>query len=215
MRHRGWLGSGAFRAHDGAMNTPIFGRRRHDRRRAFIERFEFPVALEIKLRDSFDSDREVQVALEGLREWYLACLDAPGESLGMPSRAVDIAWHEMILMTRTYHAFCERAFGFYLHHSPEALMDEPLQYSLARTLAVLESRPDVGAVAGVPLLFAIDGELRPEEGFVWEEDDIGRLRTLQAHRWADYSPAVPGHGHGCGADGGGGGCGGGGCGGGG
>jgi hypothetical protein len=200
------------------MKTLIVSRRRHGRRRAFVESYEFPVALEIKLRDYFDGDREVQVALEGLREWYLACLDAPGESLGMPSRVVDIAWHEMILMTRTYHAFCERAFGFYLHHSPEALMDEPLQYSLARTLAVLESRPDVGAVAGVPLLFAIDGQLRPEDGFVWDEADIGRLRTLQPHRWADYSPAYPGHGSGCATAGGGcggGGCGGGGCGGGG
>jgi hypothetical protein len=56
---------------------------------------------------------EVKVALAGLREWYLACLDAPGESLGMPSRVVDIAWHEMILMTRTYHAYCDRAFGYY------------------------------------------------------------------------------------------------------
>jgi hypothetical protein len=198
----------------------ITSRRRHDRRRAFIESYQFPAALRTKLRELLDSDYETDVALEGLREWYLACLDASGESLGMPSRVVDIAWHEMILMTRVYHAFCDRAFGRYLHHSPEALMDEPLQYGLARTLAVLESRPDVGAVAGVPLLFAIDGRLRPEDGFVWEEADIGRLRTLQPHRWADYSAALPTHGHhhggsdgaaGCGS----GGCGGGGCGGGG
>jgi hypothetical protein len=67
------------------------------------------------------------------------------------------------------------------------------------------------SAAGVPLLFSIDGQLRPEDGFVWEEADIGRLRTLQPHRWADYSPSLGHHGGGCG----GGGCGGGGCGGGG
>jgi hypothetical protein len=199
------------------MTTPIISRVRHRRRRAFIESYEFPAALRAKLGERFDTEYEIEVALEGLREWYLACLDAPGESLGMPSRVVDVAWHEMILMTRTYHAFCERAFGFYLHHSPESVMDEPLQHGLARTLAVVEAQ-SVGAAGGVPLLFAIDGRLRREDGFVWEEADLGRLRSLQPHRRADYSPAVGDHGSGGGCGSGscaGGGCGGGGCGGGG
>jgi hypothetical protein len=87
------------------MNTPIIGRRRHNRRRAFIESYEFPAALKAKMQEHFQSDYEIDVALEGLREWYLACLSAPGESLGMPSRVVDVAWHEIILMTRAYHAF--------------------------------------------------------------------------------------------------------------
>jgi hypothetical protein len=198
------------------METTFMRRLRHRRRRAFIESYPFPPALRDKLRERLDSNEQVDVALEGLREWYLACLDAPGEMLGMPSRVVDLAWHEMILMTRAYHAFCERAFGHYLHHSPEAVMDEPLEDSLARTLAVLEGRSVTAA--GVPLLFAIDGQLRVEDGFVWGDDDIGRLRTFQAHRWADLSHRFAGPGcssgvSGCasgGCSGGGGGCGGGG-----
>jgi hypothetical protein len=196
------------------METTFTRRMRRRRRRAFIESYEFPAALRSKLREHFESEYELKVALEGLREWYLACLDAPGESLGMPSRVVDVAWHEMILMTRDYHAFCERAFGHYLHHSPESVMEEPLQHSLARTLAVLEAQA-VGTVGGVPLLFAIDSRLRRQDGFVWDEADIGRLRTLQTHRWTDYSPGFGGHASGGGCGGGGGGCGGGGCGGGG
>ena len=176
-------------------------RLRHRRRRAFIENYEFPAALEAKLREKLESDDQVDVALDGLRAWYLACLDAPGEMLGMPSRAVDVAWHEMILMTRAYHAFCDRAFGHYLHHSPDSVMDEPLEYGLARTLAVVESQSVTAA--GVPLLFAIDGQLRVEDGYVWEEADIGRLRTFQPHRWADYSSGFAGHG-GCSTGGGGG-----------
>jgi hypothetical protein len=191
------------------METTFMRRLRHRRRRAFIENYEFPAALEAKLREKLESDYQVDVALEGLRAWYLACLDAPGEMLGMPSRAVDVAWHEMILMTRAYHAFCERAFGHYLHHSPDSVMDEPVEYGLARTLAVVESQSV--AAAGVPLLFAIDGQLRVEDGYVWEEADIGRLRAFQPHRWADYSSGFAGLG-GCSS---GGGCGGGGCGGGG
>jgi hypothetical protein len=195
------------------METTFIRRLRHRRRRAFIESYEFPRALRTKLREKLDGDEQVDVALAGLRDWYLACLDAPGEVLGMPSRVVDVAWHEMILMTRAYHAFCERAFGHYLHHSPESVMDESLDHSLARTLSVLDAR-SAGAVGGVPLLFAIDGQLRPEDGFVWDHDDIGRLRSFMAHRWVDYSivPPVFGDGGSCAS---GGGCGGGGCGGGG
>jgi hypothetical protein len=182
------------------------------RRRAFIESYEFPAALRAKLREKLDNEHQVAVALEGLREWYLACLGARDEMLGMPSKAVDVAWHEMILMTRTYHAFCERAFGRYLHHSPESVMAEPMRDGLARTLAAVEGS---GVIAGVPLLFAIDGELGIEDGYAWDEQEIEQLRAIQP----DHGHAAwfhPGHGGGCAGGGcGGGGCGGGGCGGGG
>ena len=139
----------------------------------------------------------------------------------MPSHAVDIAWHEMILMTRTYHHFCERAFGYYLHHSPEAVMDEPMRDGLARTLAAVE-RNQALTMAGVPMLFAIDGELDLAGGQAWAAADIDALRDHQ--RYIDH-----GSGHGWSGGGGtfagcscrrrrrcgGGGCGGGGCGGGG
>ena len=191
---------------------------RKRRRRAFIEGYEFPMALKNKLREELDGDRPIGVALEGLREWYLACLDAgPKATLGMPSRAVDIAWHEMILMTRTYHHFCERAFGYYLHHSPEAVMDTPMRDGLARTLAAVE-RNRALTMAGIPMLFAIDSELDLADGQQWAVQDIEALREHQ--RYVDYGSG--GHGWsgasfaGCSSgDGGGGGCGGGGCGGGG
>ena len=35
-----------------------------------------------------------------------------------PSEIVDVAWHEAILHTWEYHEYCQRAFGFYLHHRP-------------------------------------------------------------------------------------------------
>ena len=185
------------------------------RRRAFIEGYEFPMALKNKLREELESDRPVNVALEGLREWYLVCLDAgPDQMLGMPSRAVDVAWHEMILMTRAYHHFCERAFGYYLHHSPDTVMDEPMRDGLARTLATVE-RNRALTMSGVPLLFAIDSELDLAGGHTWAETDIAALRDHyryidhgSGHGWAGGGS----HSAGCAT---GSGCGGGGCGGGG
>ena len=179
------------------------------RRRAFIESYDFPSALRAKLRERFDNEYQTARALEGLRAWYLACLEAGDEMLGMPSRAVDVAWHEMILMTRTYHAFCDRAFGHYLHHTPDSLMGEPMRESLARTLAVTESQ--AALLGGVPLLFALDGELGLEDGFVWAEDDIQQLRAVQPHHhYADSGGHAAGAGCASGSSCGGGGCGGGG-----
>jgi hypothetical protein len=169
------------------------------RRRAFIENYEFPPALRAKLREKLDNEYQVAVAVEGLREWYVACLYAGRETLGMPSRAVDVAWHEMILMTRTYHAFCDRAFGHYLHHTPDSVLKEPLDTGLARTLAV------------APMLFMVDDQVGLTDGYSWAETDLERLRAVQpSHHYADFGGAGVGCGSGGCGGGGGGGCGGGG-----
>jgi hypothetical protein len=194
------------------------------RRRTFIEDYRFSRALRMKLREALDLD-DVSEVLEGLRAWYLACLYARGQTLGMPSRAVDVAWHEMILMTREYHSFCEQAFGRYLHHEPESMMLSSMDDALACALVVVDKHgiAPASAMAGVPLLFAVDAQVGIANGRHWQADDLDRLRyraAALAHQartapvgssgsWSDGRG-----GDGGGADGGGGGCGGG-CGGGG
>lgn len=57
----------------------------------------------------------------GLRQW-LRCAGAAlrdGQVIGMPSRAVDEAWHGFILCTARYARFCGEAYGQFLHHHPE------------------------------------------------------------------------------------------------
>ena len=39
---------------------------------------------------------------------------------------VDNYWHEFILFTEDYHAFCDRYFGGYFHHLPNVFENEPL-----------------------------------------------------------------------------------------
>lgn len=36
----------------------------------------------------------------------------------VPSKDVDIAWHEFILFTRAYQRFCEQHIGQFIHHQP-------------------------------------------------------------------------------------------------
>jgi hypothetical protein len=57
----------------------------------------------------------------GLRQW-LRCAGAAlrdDRVIGMPSHAVDEAWHGFILCTAAYARFCDAAYGPFLHHHPD------------------------------------------------------------------------------------------------
>jgi hypothetical protein len=195
-----------------------------NRRRRFIENYEFSTTLIVRLSHELGDRRKADIALEGLRGWYLASLYADGRLIGMPSRVVDEAWHNMILFTGEYMWFCDRAFGRYLHHTPDLALAVSMNDLLAETLAIVEEH-------GLPMaLFAADGEAGIEGGRVWSSPDLHRLRqaatTAREPRRARRSVAASFGGSGGGffdiggfLDGGGGsdggGCGGGGCGGGG
>jgi hypothetical protein len=57
----------------------------------------------------------------GLRQWLRCAGEALSaqQVIGMPSRAVDEAWHGLILCTARYATFCDDAYGRFLHHHPE------------------------------------------------------------------------------------------------
>jgi hypothetical protein len=77
----------------------------------------------------------------GLRQW-LRCAGAALRDdvvIGMPSHAVDEAWHGLILCTARYAAFCEAAYGRFLHHHPEGgapagASADPMHDQLSRTV---------------------------------------------------------------------------------
>lgn len=79
----------------------------------------------------------------GLRQWLRCCGPAmrDGKAIGMPSRAVDEAWHGLILCTARYSEFCMTAYGTFLHHNPvdgapEGLLavSGPMDEQLRRTV---------------------------------------------------------------------------------
>jgi hypothetical protein len=64
----------------------------------------------------------------GLRQW-LRCAGAAlrdNQVIGMPSHAVDEAWHGLILCTSIYATFCEAAYGQFLHHHPDGGAPAPV-----------------------------------------------------------------------------------------
>jgi hypothetical protein len=87
----------------------------------------------------------------GLRQWLRCCAAGlrDGQVIGMPSHAVDEAWHGLILCTALYQAFCAKAYGRFMHHHPAggATADmpamDPMDEQLRRTVIAwsLVARP--------------------------------------------------------------------------
>jgi hypothetical protein len=205
-------------------------------RAKFVLGYKFPAELRNRLqaRTGIGLEQAGRV-VEGLRQYFLACLAAQrspiAKEVGMPSKAVDAAWHEFIVLTKEYAKFCEQAFGRYLHHTPKAMMDTPTNAALANTLHQLRGQPLTPAgwamVGTMPLIFALDRELGFKDGYVYDEGAMHELEGVrQAQLAAASSSGAGGDGGstyawssdtggnaGGGSDGGGGSCGGGGCGG--
>lgn len=194
-----------------------FKRLRRTARRRYIQDYEFSAGYLRKLQDELGDRATALRAVDGLRAWFIACLYAENDVIGMPSKVVDVAWHEFILRSREYAAFCERAFGRYLHHAPDDTLDVSSHSLLPATLELVDKH-------AIPMvLFTADEDSRWDEGCVYSSSDFGRMRAEYAdrpHRRSRYAAssgyASGGAGcggfHGGGSDGGGGGggCGGGG-----
>lgn len=188
----------------------------------------FPALLEGRVRKKLPqvSERGYALVEQGLREWFVCCAWRGNRILGMPSRAVDEAWHEFILVTPAYVGFCQAAFGQYLHHTPDEVLTTPIPDTLAETVRAWD-RSDSGYEAE-SVLWDLDRRLGiedPFEGVSPSEREIARTRSPYplASGWVGvptYAYVGAGGGGGCftggGGEAGGGGCsgGGGGCGGG-
>jgi hypothetical protein len=103
---------------------------------AYIRDYEFPahVRRRVQRRHPQLSDDDWWQVEQGLREWFVCCAWRGRAVLGMPSRVVDDAWHEFILDSLAYTAFCSAAFGAYLHHTPDEAMATPMGNALDSTV---------------------------------------------------------------------------------
>src|SRR5581483_6206582 len=147
----------------------------------FIRQYTFPSGLRSKLTAHLPgvTEQRIEDVLLGLKEYFALYLDAEGFKLGMPSKAVDAAWHEFILYTRDYTAFCERAFGFYLHHipdDPQSPSYDPIR-DLGRTWIwhCIQNGEDPRFPREVPRLFAIDADLGLTEARIYTLEDLAAL----------------------------------------
>jgi len=153
-------------------------------RAKFIAAYAFPGGLRFKLDQAFPalSTEQTTMVIEGLRAWFLLVAANPRAKLGMPSKAVDTAWHEFILLTKNYADFCDRAFGTFLHHVPHEGNATAQKDGLACTwgLGAGLLAGGAGAVAGAAMLsgrdlFGLDQRLGLPGGNSYEATDFAAL----------------------------------------
>jgi hypothetical protein len=125
----------------------------------------------------------------GLRQWLRCCAPAlwDNQVIGMPSRAVDEAWHGLILCTARYSAFCKKAYGQFLHHHPDGgapagltSATDPIAEQLRRTVVAwtLVAKPGEQCV-----LWELDKRVGVDQP--WGLDP-GRVASIQDAVAADY-----------------------------
>ena len=148
------------------------------RREAYIRNFNLPPRLFEPLRTQHPhlSLKDCQLVAQGLRQFFLAYLKSGQRYVSMPSQVVDDLWHEFILHTRDYQAFCNEAFGQFLHHTPAAVLGqnaEQKSYNGLRRVwrqACLEENINPAQPSRLPLLFALDAKLKIARGFHYVAD---------------------------------------------
>jgi hypothetical protein len=145
-------------------------------RERFIRDHIFPKGLLDRL-----AKRRPELALKdralvarGLRQFFLAHHLSGRRFVSMPSQVVDDLWHEFILHTKGYEAFCQRAFGSFLHHTPAVVLGDEQQNNegLRRCWywCCREENIDPQHPSRLPLLFALDTKLGIADGFIYTPD---------------------------------------------
>jgi hypothetical protein len=80
-----------------------------------------------------------------------------GLSIDLPLVVIDEMWHNFVLFTREYTAFCTHYFGYYLHHAPVTEAEDN------------ESAHGLGAMTIAEHVQARKQELRPQYEYIYDQ----------------------------------------------
>ncbi|NVJ59375.1 MAG: hypothetical protein HWE27_03245 [Gammaproteobacteria bacterium] len=145
-------------------------------REELIDNFRFPATIEKKIIEKYPhlNEKQAQLVIDGLREYFHLCNIAGRKMVSMPSQVVDVAWHEFILFTLKYKNFCQDAFGRFLHHTPAEAMRSPTQaqdgIKRAWKISCFRENMSPDSAPVLPVLFAIDADLNIPDGFKYSLD---------------------------------------------
>jgi hypothetical protein len=143
-------------------------------RAEFIRSTGLPPGLFEKLKQKHPTldAKQFQLVARGLRHFFLAHLKSGCRFVAMPSQIVDDLWHEFILYTKHYDAFCNKAFGKFMHHTPAIVLtdnrDDNTGLRRIWWFACLEENINPRKATRLPLLFALDSKLGIANGFRYD-----------------------------------------------
>ena len=170
-------------------------------RRQFVRDAALPRFLVDKLLLAYPQMKsgDAELVLRGLRQFFMAHLRSGRKFVGMPSKVVDAAWHEFILHTQAYQAWCHSAFGSLLHHTPAEVMGRSnvkRNDGLRRTWywACKEESIDPRKPTRLPLLFALDKKFGIEGGYRYEANckSINDASSSSSYCGSDFSSSDSG-----------------------
>ncbi len=159
----------------------LWTRWRNAARADYIRTYMFPKGIFEKLqaRRPELTLKDCQLTAHALRQYFLAYLKSGCKFVSMPSQVADDLWHELILYTRHYEVFCDKAFGRFMHHTPAVVLgaDRQDNTGLRRVwwFACLEENINPRQPTRLPLLFALDTKLNIPDGFRYAPN-CGELR---------------------------------------
>lgn len=141
------------------------------RRREFIDTQVYPVSAMRDLAKHHPNltERERKLVAAGLTQYFQVYLKSGFKFIAMPSQVADDLWHAFILDTRAYKAYCDQAFGRFLHHTPAVSMsaakkdNEGLRRVWWHTCKFEGLNPRTTAT--LPLLFDLDTRLSIPGGY--------------------------------------------------
>lgn len=136
----------------------------------FIKYYQFPEKLDEKILYMYPylSKEDLNCVKQELRNFFKITKECQPETIAMPSRIVDISWHEFILHTKDYQNFCRRAFGHYFHHNPfsKETTSPNIKISLQRAwiYSCKSENIEPKSPRYLPILFSIDATLNIPDG---------------------------------------------------
>jgi hypothetical protein len=165
------------------------------RRAEFIRTYRWPAGLLKRLEKHHPGLERKNSALvsRGLRQFFIAYLMSGKRYVSMPSQVADDLWHEFILYTREYDAFCRRAFGGFLHHTPAVVLSEHRKSNegLRRVWWYCCKYENIDPVSPtrLPLLFALDAKLNIPNGFVYHPqcEELRKNGSATAYCGGDFA----------------------------
>ncbi len=168
------------------VSLAFWNQKRIAKRETFIRNYVLPQGLFDNLRKKRPELglKECQLTANALRQFFLAYLKSGRKYVSMPSQVADDLWHEFILFTRNYEAFCKGAFGGFLHHTPAVSVGSSSKADTGLHVtwwhACKEDHINPRAPTRLPLLFALDTKLGVADGFAYALDCTGAQVTRVA-----------------------------------
>lgn len=169
----------------------IYRKRKSTKRNEFLTNYQFPEYLHKKLAEKHPdlSRGDICTVFNALKDYFIIHARTTKHGIAMPSKIVDDAWHEFILVTKEYEHFCRNAFGRFIHHTPsEAMQSENSAQNslkLAWKYACEQNKIDPKKPDRLPRLFALDARFNVKDGFTYTlnksegKDRIFNARHIQ------------------------------------